>query len=147
AKLKDAPANIVRLLADDPEIEVAGPILRLSPLLSDEDLLAIIERSATTPRLKAIARRAGLAPDVADRIAAAGDAAAIEKLLDNPTAQIRETTLDLLIEGARAETRWQRPLVARPSLSSAAVGKLAEFVALDLLKALRARLDFDSATS
>jgi uncharacterized protein (DUF2336 family) len=147
AGLKDAPAEIVHLLADDPEIEVAGPILRFSPMLSDEDLLAIIEGSGTTPRLKAIARRSGLASDLTDRIVAAGDAAAIEKLLDNPTAQIRETTLDLIIEGARAETRWQRPLVGRPSLSAAAVGKLAEFVALDLLKLLRARMDMDSATS
>jgi len=38
----DAPPDIIRLLAHDCEIVVAGPVLQYSPLLSDEDLLEII---------------------------------------------------------------------------------------------------------
>jgi uncharacterized protein (DUF2336 family) len=147
AALQDAPADLIRRLAEDPEIGVAGPILRLSPLLSDDDLLTMIERAGTPAAMKAIAQRARLAPELADRIATGGDAATIAALLDNGTAQIREATLDLLIEGARTETRWQKPLVRRPGLSAAALGKLAEFVAVELLHELRARTGIDAATS
>ena len=39
----DAPADIIRTLAADKAIEVSGPILENSPVLTDEDLLSIID--------------------------------------------------------------------------------------------------------
>ena len=40
----DAPAEIIKMLASDLEIEVPGPILKFSPVLSESDLIQIIEK-------------------------------------------------------------------------------------------------------
>jgi uncharacterized protein (DUF2336 family) len=40
----DAPADIIKLLANDLELEVSGPVLEYSPVLTDADLLEIIEQ-------------------------------------------------------------------------------------------------------
>ena len=73
--------------------------------------------------------------------------AATASLLANNSAQIREETLDLLVERARKVVAWQDPLVTRPKLSMAAVRKLAAFVADRLVEELQARQDLDSKTA
>jgi uncharacterized protein (DUF2336 family) len=40
--IANAPSDVVKQLAMDPEIDVTGPILEFSPILTDEDLLEII---------------------------------------------------------------------------------------------------------
>ena len=49
------------------------------------------------------------------------DREAVSELLANGSAQIREETLDRLIDGSVQETSWQPALVARPMLPSGAV--------------------------
>jgi uncharacterized protein (DUF2336 family) len=134
-----APASVIQRLARDPELSVAGPVLRYSPVLSDEDLLDIVRQLPIPGATAAIAGRAGLSLSLADEIAAAADIDAITALLSNESAQIREETLDRLIERAPKHTAWHRPLVNRPRLSAEAAKKLARFVALDLLARLRSR--------
>ena len=147
--LKDvpnAPAHVVGWLARDRAIEVAAPVLEFSPLLSDDDLIAVIADAPIPGALAAIARRGSVSTRIADAIVAAEDRDAVTALLDNPSAQIREETLDRLIERSRDITEWQPPLVRRPKLSAAAAAKLAGFVAGSLLAVLRARGDLDPQT-
>ena len=143
----DAPADIIAILARDCEIAVAEPVLRYSPLLSDEDLLDIIARSPVPGALAAIAQRSAVESRVADAIGSGGDEAAVAALLANPSAQIREETLDRLVERAPAVSAWHRPLVERPRLSADIARKLAGFVADHLLAVLRDRRDLDPATA
>ncbi len=143
----DVPPEIIRLLARDCEIVVAGPVLEFSPLLSDEDLLAIITEAPIAGALAAIARRPGVAAQVADAIGASPDVDAVAALLANPSAQIREETLDRLIDRAPGVTAWHKPLVERPRLSLAVARKLAGFVADHLLRLLSERRDLDPATA
>ncbi len=42
AALPNVPRDLVLRLARDTAVEVAGPVLRLSPLLSEADLLALV---------------------------------------------------------------------------------------------------------
>lgn len=142
-----APAGIVRLLAQDGEIGVAGPVLRLSPLLSDEDLLDIISRAPIPGALAAIARRPVVGAAVADAIGASSDVDAVAALLANPSAQIREETLDRLVDRAPGVAAWHQPLVERPVLSPSIVRKLSAFVADHLLRRLDERRDLDPATA
>ena len=141
--LKDAVNVPLRTLARDTEVVVAGPVLQFSPVLTDEDLLAIIRSAPIAGALTAIARRASVASPIADAIGASPDEDAIAALLENPSAQIREETLDRLIDRAPGVATWHAPLVSRPSLSATAVKKLTRFVAQSLLQLLTDRDDLD----
>jgi uncharacterized protein (DUF2336 family) len=143
----DAPPEVIQRLARDAAEVVACPVLEFSPLLSDADLIEIIEEGAGAGRLRAISRRYGVGEQVADAIVATKDTEAVSALLENDSAQIREDALDGLVDAAVKVTAWQKPLVLRPKLSSGAVRKLAGFVAGSLLSMLQARQDLDRKTA
>lgn len=146
--LDSAPPGVIQRLARDVEDVVACPVLEFSPLLSDEDLIEIIDGSGRTPgRLRAISRRHGVGEQVADAIVATEEQSAISELLANGSAQIREETLNGLVDVALDVTAWHEPLVKRPSLSMDAMQKLAGFVAGALLELLQARKDLDKKTA
>jgi len=148
--LKDvanAPRHIIQRLARDSEISVASPVLAFSPLLSDDDLLEIISSPAVAGAVTAISRRVGVSEAVSEAIAGSEDWDAVAVLLANPSAQIREETLDQLVEGSRRETMIQMPLASRPSLPLRATRKLASFVADAVLAALMRRDDLDADTA
>jgi uncharacterized protein (DUF2336 family) len=142
----DVPPEIIRLLARDCEIVVAGPVLEFSPLLNDADLLAIITEAPIPGSLAAVARRPDLATELTDAIGASLDVDAIAALLANPSAQIREETLDRLVDRAPSVVAWHNPLVERPHLSALVARKLASFVAEHLLRRLSERRDLAPAT-
>lgn len=139
----DAPPDVIRRLARDAEIAVAAPVLQYSPVLADEDLLEIIAAGPVPGALSAISKRSEVKARVADAIAATDDLDAISTLLANSSAQIREETLDRLVDRAADIEAWHQPLVERPHLSSKAAGKLARFVAANLLQGLAARQDLE----
>ena len=136
-----APASVVNRLASDLELSVCGPILRNSPILTDDDLLEIIAGTLPDGALSAIAQRASVGHPVADTIAASDDPAAITALLSNSSAQIREETLDRLLDRAPQHEPWHGPLVRRPQLPAKAAARLASFVADTLLQVLQSRTD------
>ncbi|WP_340116664.1 DUF2336 domain-containing protein [Pelagibius sp. 7325] len=145
--LAGAPPQVIQRLARDAEDVVACPVLEFSPLLSDEDLLEIIAASGVSSRLCAISRRSSLGEAISDAIVQRDDRKAVAELLANKSAQIREETLDRLIDGSVQETAWQPSLVERPALPNGAVKKLAGFVAETLLKKLQSRSDLDDETA
>lgn len=144
--LKDfpgAPKEIMELLALDREIAVAQPVLENSPVLSEDFLVNVIGSDPVQGALSAIARRVVLGENVAEAIVYNGDAEAIAELLGNESAQIREETLDRIVDQASGQPTWHKPLVHRPNLHSEAAGRIAEIVAAPLLADLRKRTDLD----
>lgn len=149
-ELKNAASvspDVIERLARDTDPSVAAPVLEFSPLLDDDLLLDIIAGTPEGAGLVAISRRDGLSEQVADAVVATDDEQAICSLLSNQSAQIREETLDALVERAESVPSWQKPLVARPALSGRAVRHLAEFVADELLRDLEHRSDIDPQTA
>jgi len=144
--LDTAPREVIECLARDPVLSVAGPVLRASPLLHDDLLREIIESEPIQGALAAIAERDSLAAPVADAIFSAGDIAATARLLANPSAQIREETLDMIAAAAEPVPEWHEPLVRRPHLSGTAVRHIAGFVATRFLDRLQRRDDLDDTT-
>jgi uncharacterized protein (DUF2336 family) len=142
----DAPAELIRRLAEDVEIAVAEPVLRWSPLLTDNDLLEIIGGKPIPGAVAAIAQRAGVAGAVADAIVATDDEGAVAALLANPSAQIREEMLDLVVERAPARPSWHPGLISRPVLPPRLAKRIASFVAATLLRKLEQRADLDAET-
>jgi len=104
-------------------------------------------RRTRRPRCTPISRRNGLGSGVSDAIVARDDETAIAALLGNKSAQIREETLDLLVERADGRSSWHEPLVARPRLSAKAAGRLTAFVADSLVESLQRRRDLDPTTA
>ncbi len=135
------PRGLIRRLALDAEIVVAAPVLEYSPLLSDRDLLEIISSDPIRGALAAISRRALLGDHVAEAIVEGDDDEAVTDLLRNQSAQIREETLDRIIDRAPPREAWHTPLVRRGELSVRAVARIATFVSLALLHALEERHD------
>jgi uncharacterized protein (DUF2336 family) len=143
----DAPHDIILQLARDPETAVAAPVLEFSPVLTDEDLIDIIQSSPLTASLVAISKRINVGEEVSNAIVGTADVDAITALLNNQSAQIREATLDAIIDAAPAFPAWHEPLVHRRQLPGRAALRIAGFVAEALLRQLAARTDFDAATT
>ncbi|MBC44250.1 MAG: hypothetical protein CMO08_00355 [Thalassospira sp.] len=139
--IADAPQPIIQQLARDAESVVCGPVLQYSPVLTEDDLLEIIEGSSGRGALSFVSRRRNVGEKLADAIAASSDKDAISHLLGNKSAQIREETLDQLIDRAPDYPEWHEPLVERPTLTPTAAGKLARFVAENLISVLERRKD------
>lgn len=145
ATMKAAPRDLVLHLARDSAVEVSDQIIRLSPVLSDADLLSILVTPPASTTAEAIASRRKLSAVVADAIVRHADAPTIRALLSNPSACIRESTLDALVGRAPNHIDWHAPLVRRPGLSLNAVRALSEFIASDLLRILATRVDLDAS--
>ncbi len=135
------PKHIVLKLARDVETIVSTSVLEYSPLLSDSDLIEIIAAGTAQDALSAISRREGLSGDVSDALVATLDVPAVASLLANKSAQIREETLDFVVDNAENIDNWHEPLVLRPELSIRAVRRIATFVATSLVEVLARRND------
>lgn len=147
--LKDVtqvPEELIIRLARDSELSVACPVLQHSPVLSDDDLLEIIASGISSGALGAISNRSSVSHSVSDAIVETHDVPAITSLLCNDSAQIREETLDQLVDKSREIDEWQGPLVHRPVLTNNAAQRLAEFVAENLLDTLKSRDDLSAKT-
>jgi len=79
------PRDIARKLAADVD-SVATPVLETSPVLTDEDLLVVLQTAETTKRC-AIAGRSRVAPIVVHEILDSGDDAAVSVAASNDGAE------------------------------------------------------------
>lgn len=145
--MPDAPRCLILLLARDSATQVFDPVIRLSPILSSEDLLALLADTPAGEVAVAIASRPRLVEEVADAVASSSNVRAITALLANTTAAIREATLDMLAETGGAHEAWHQPLVARPRLSDRATRALSSYVSTHLLDVLAGRADLPVATA
>lgn len=141
------PKRLALHLAHDAEMAVCGSILQYSPLLSDEDLKEVIATTRVRGAIEAIANRKGLSGDVSEAIAASLDIPAIAALLANPSAEIREQTINRVIAEASAIESWHMPLVMRTDLSLRAIRRIATFVSRALVEELSRRNGLDDETA
>jgi len=145
--MPQAPHDLVLHLAGDISMSVAEPVILLSPLLTDEDLLALLATAPAASTATAVARRPALSETVTRVIAKDCDVAAVEAMLHNATADIAETVLDELIARSASQIRWQAPLVRRPSLSPNASRALSHIVVSQLLAELNSRSDLPDSVA
>jgi uncharacterized protein (DUF2336 family) len=143
--LPAAPRTVILRLAHDAEMQVCEPVIRFSPLLTANDLVCLVARAPAPGTKVAVARRASIDAAVCDAIAAGGTDDAVLALLMNGSAQIREATLDALVERSIEHLDWHDPLIRRPALSDHSARTLSKIVADHLLEVLAARSDLDPA--
>jgi uncharacterized protein (DUF2336 family) len=113
----NAPSSIVFALAAD-QPSIAAPVLALSPLFVDADLVDTVATGG--PELQAaIASRATLPCSVSAAIAEVGTAEACLLLLENGDADIAPFSLDRIVERFGHLAAIREPLLARADLPAA----------------------------
>ena len=131
------PRNVACRLAADVEA-VALPVIRYSSVLTDDDLIAVIE-AGKAAKLSAVAARDELTFRVADKLIASQDHDAIKILLANDGAQISEIGYGQVIADYGTDHDTQRLLVARPMLPLSVTERLIRVIAEDLYTELVSR--------
>ncbi len=114
--MPDGPREIVLRLAHDPASVVCGPVIRLSPLLTQQDLLDLVESDPPPFTFLAVASRPGINEAISDAIVGSAGPEAVTALLANRTARIKPATLEMLTVRAEEQPAWQAALIDRPRL-------------------------------
>jgi uncharacterized protein (DUF2336 family) len=127
-----APHDVILMLVDD-AIEVARPLILKSPLLREEDVLALIAR-ASVDHQEAAAARPHIGERVTEALAACEAESVLVTLVRNATARISGAAYATLVEKSRNIAGLQEPLCRRPDLPPALADKMCEWVS-DALKA------------
>src|SRR5260370_22042984 len=102
APLRNAPVDVVRSLARDDDIAVAGPVLKQSRRINDTDLVNIAETKSQA-HLLAISGRSGIPEPVTDVLVRRGDQDVVRGVADNPQARTSEGAFFKLVDRAEKD--------------------------------------------
>lgn len=117
-ELKDcmhAPHDVIVALANDHH-EVAIPILQHSLVLSEEDLIAIVQATREVQKLMAVASRATVSKELSHALVVSNDARVVKTLLQNPGAALADTTVEEIIDHFERDQSVLESLVYRGGL-------------------------------
>ncbi|MDZ4739007.1 MAG: DUF2336 domain-containing protein [Alphaproteobacteria bacterium] len=142
ANLESAPRELVKLLASD-EFEIAAPILYHSPVLTTEDLIAIVKAKSPEHR-EAIAKRANVPPDVVSALVAVKEPRVIESLLANSGAVIPRAVFHDLVALAERTSSLCKPLTERRDLPKDLAHQMFWFASAALRQVIVQRFSIDA---
>jgi uncharacterized protein (DUF2336 family) len=113
APVTNAPTELMRQLARDDDIAVAGPVLTQSRRLQEDELIELAKTKGQA-HLVAIAARRGIGEAVTDVLMRRGDTEVAHNVADNQTARLSEGGFSALVkraegDGDLAEKVGQRP--------------------------------------
>lgn len=117
------PHDIIVTLAKDVD-EVALPVLENSEVLTDDDLVELINGTEQTSRHLAISRRPAVSIVVSDTLLVKGAEAVVESLVDNKGAMLSEAGVSKIIEKHPGNQNVISLLAKRENLPPAVVSKL-----------------------
>jgi uncharacterized protein (DUF2336 family) len=139
AAMDNAPPKIIRTLAFDDAIAVAGPVLSRSPQLTDDDL---VENAASKSQehLLAIAQRLSVSEDVTDVLVERGDRRVVHKIVSNDGAHFSLAGYGKLTIRARNDRKLTLALGRRSDIPRQYFLKLLETASASV----RARLEADN---
>ncbi len=127
---RNLPRDVALRMAEDVE-KVALPILGHSLVLTDDDLVAIVQR-ASAQKQTAIAGRASVSERLSDALVTHGGEAAVSTLMANSRAQIAEPTLGRAVERFGDSDAVKTAMVNRASLPAAVAERLVAMVSRSL---------------
>jgi uncharacterized protein (DUF2336 family) len=142
ATLKTAPHALTKLLASD-AIEIARPILHHSPVLTDRDLIELVQ-AKTAEHREAIARRAKIPAEVSAALAARKEPEVVEALLANLGAVIPRAVFGDLVALSEAVESIRKPLVARRDMPKDLAHRMFWFVSAALRQTILERFAIDA---
>ncbi|HTC03028.1 MAG TPA: DUF2336 domain-containing protein [Xanthobacteraceae bacterium] len=118
APVGNAPAKLLRTLANDDDIAVAGPVLKYAPRLAETDLVGVATTKSQA-HLYAISSRPALGEAVTDVLVRRGDREVAHRVADNRGARISQNGFVSLVkraedDGILAEKVGLRPDIPEP---------------------------------
>ena len=105
ANVSNAPLETILNLAQNPEITVAGPVLRNSARLNEADLIEIA-KSKGQGHLFAISQRASLPESLTDVLLERGDGSVAHALVKNQGARFSENGFAALVKRAESDNSF-----------------------------------------
>jgi uncharacterized protein (DUF2336 family) len=109
-----APSELVYALAND-NAEIAHPILMRSDVLKDAQLIEIIRNRDLEHQLS-VAMRASVSEAVSGALVETSEVSVVERLLENPGAEIGRQAMTYLVEQSQRVDAFQNPLIRRKDL-------------------------------
>lgn len=101
APVSNPPAGVVKTLAENDDIAVAGPVLRQGKL--EEPLLKQIAETKGQAHLLALSTRAGLSEVLSDILVTRGDRGVARAVANNQKAQLSENAFTTLVKRAEQD--------------------------------------------
>ena len=123
----NVPKDIIVSMAKDVE-EVSLPVLSFSDVLTEADLLEIIQSSNDENKHLAIAGRQTVSEKLSDALVETGNEAVVNKLVKNEGAMIAETTFDKIVDRHAQNEAIVQSMIERGSLPIAVAEKMMEKV-------------------
>jgi uncharacterized protein (DUF2336 family) len=123
APVPNAPGRVIRRLAGNDDIAVAGPVLRASPRLTDPDLVVLATRMGQ-PHLLAIAQRDTVAEPVTEILVERGDGGTLQAVAANRGSRFSEPGFATLVKRATGDDRLAETIGLRPDLPPAHLRRL-----------------------
>jgi uncharacterized protein (DUF2336 family) len=102
APVPNAPTGLIRHLAADDDIAVAGPVLKESPRLDENNLIELASTKGQA-HLVAIAGRKNIGEAVTDVLVRRGDNEVARNVADNETAKISENSFSTLVRRSESD--------------------------------------------
>jgi len=134
--LPTAPRDLVVKLAAD-EFKIAEPVLKESPLLTEEELEAIA-LDGSMEHLEAIATRDVLDEKVTNVLVDRGNRKILESVANNENARMADQTFLRLVEKARACPEIQEALIQREDMPAESAKCLLSFLSAELMERVKA---------
>jgi uncharacterized protein (DUF2336 family) len=119
----DAPRDVMLHLASDVE-SVALPVLTQSQVLSDADLVRIVEMSHGMGKLLAISQRETVSSRVSDALVETNYQEVVASLLGNKGAAVSDRALEKIVTDFKGDEEISTALSQYPKLPSQVVEKL-----------------------
>lgn len=132
SRLDNAPPALVKQLAREDEIKIAGPLLSRSPLI-DDPMLVDIARMKGQEHLAAISTRPVLSASVTDVIVRRGDREVVRSVAANAGAQFSESGYSGLIKRATDDGMLALAVGQREDLPAASL-KLLLMKSVDIVR-------------
>lgn len=132
------PRDIVLSLAEDHEL-VAEAVLGDSPVLDEDDLIAIAESTYSLRKLLAIAGRESLSAPLSHALVQSGEHKVTMRVIENPGAAIDEDTFAWLLDEYYQDDSILEALVYRGGLPYSVAEKLFHLVSKHFRKQLTQR--------
>jgi len=117
APIRNAPPNVIRVLAFDDAIEVAGPVLTQSTRLDDQTLVEIVKTKGQAHML-AISQRGVLNEVVTDALVELGNREVVLNALDNFGASFSDRGFSVLVSRSQGDDMLAEFVGSRPEIPS-----------------------------
>jgi uncharacterized protein (DUF2336 family) len=146
--LKDnphVPRDIIISLTRDID-SVALPVIESSSVLTDADLISLIQSAKHASKLSAVARRQMLSVEVSMALVATRSAHIVTQLMRNPHAPLPEEMLQSILRDYSRNPDILEILAQRPNLPATVVEKIITLVSDSLAESLRVQYQIAPGT-